>query len=544
MNPSSSEPNPHLEFHLPPLAPSLEEPPTPEPDPPALKKRNRWIGVALFGIVAALVAIGAQRREDAEEVALAKRYTQIIQALDKTKSNLVRKSAPESVLVLRKNQRTMYLSEGTQAALKAWKVLANAPDARPSDFRRYALALSALDSPQNANIPIILSRLTNYKAPPLSSKASSKAILKEYQQYIHPIPIERERELWEAIYSQKPLDKRLLPDYLARVDALRLGWFTAIAKHDLYSRAGRMQEAQEEMSHALLSGAVLTWTSAIESYLLVAGLVAWIFLIVRSVITRTSPAFALLRQKAHGETLEFGYHPRVFVFVTYLVLPFAMLLLSPIISALFKGSSALTYARGYTIFYLVESAATLIFCVWLLRRRSLEAGLCTPTPMREAFAKLGWRSPKGAFWLGVRSYALLLLPLLMVTAFSQNLFRHFQTPSHPIVLSMALMNKPFDWLLLLLEAAVLAPIVEETLFRGILYPALRSKMGVMGGIVMTSTIFAILHPTLPAGFLPLFLMGAVMAYLYEVKGSLLPGMILHALINGFIMLLQLSALAN
>ena len=281
MNPSSSEPNPHLEFHLPPLAPSLEEPPTPEPDPPALKKRNRWIGVALFGIVAALVAIGAQRREDAEEVALAKRYTQIIQALDKTKSNLVRKSAPESVLVLRKNQRTMYLSEGTQAALKAWKVLANAPDARPSDFRRYALALSALDSPQNANIPIILSRLTNYKAPPLSSKASSKAILKEYQQYIHPIPIERERELWEAIYSQKPLDKRLLPDYLARVDALRLGWFTAIAKHDLYSRAGRMQEAQEEMSHALLSGAVLTWTSAIESYLLVAGLVAWIFLIVR-----------------------------------------------------------------------------------------------------------------------------------------------------------------------------------------------------------------------------------------------------------------------
>lgn len=477
---------------------------------------------------------------------MAKKVSDVAEALQRSKSLLVRQSDPENPRPFKKERRETSLLENKRKTLDEWKALANAPGAYPADFRRYALALSALDSPQNANIPAILQRVATYKTPPY--QASSKALLREYQQYIHPIPAEKERELWEAVYSRKPFDPRLTSEYLARIEALRLNWFASIAKRDLYNRAGRFSEAQAETQNALASGVILERAGSVRVYLLLAGISGWIFLTFQNVARysqkRTLPVLALLKRKVENEPLEFGYHPRVFVFMVYLVLPFAMLILSPILSPLFKGSSALAYIRANVILYLIESAGALIFCVWLLRRRAMAEGACEPMPLRETFAKLGWNAPLGSWWLGLKSYALILLPLLIATALSQALFSRYETPAHPVILSVALMKTPFDWLLIFLQTAVLAPLVEETLFRGTLYPALRSKMGVMGGIAASSAVFAILHPTLPAGFLPLFLLGAVMAYLYETKGSLAPGILLHALNNGFILLLQLSALAN
>ncbi|GDX39967.1 hypothetical protein LBMAG21_02590 [Armatimonadota bacterium] len=546
MNPPSSEPNPHLEFDLSVPAPSQEQPPLPEPEPPPLRKRNYLVGIVLFCVVLLLVVLRAQRREDAQEVAMAKRVSDISDALKQTKTILARKPDARTLRPLIQNRKRLSSVEGSQRTLQEWKTLATSPNAYPSDFRRYALSLSILSSPLHREILPTLSRVSTYKASPMSEKPTEKALLKEYQSYIHPIPVRDEQALWEAIYGKKALDTRLLPEYLSRIEALRLGWFAAIAKHDLYRRAGKTLEAETEYRHARASGEVMLWVEQLEAYLILVGLVGWGFLIVRSLNTkkRGLPALMLLMQKVKGEMLTFGYHPRIFVFVTYLILPFTLLLISPILSALFKGSSALTMARGNTIFYLVESTLTLVACAWLLRHRSLAEGSSAPMTLREVFVTLGWNAPTGAWWLGVRGYILLLLPLLLVTALSRSLFRHFETPSHPIILSMALMNTPFDWFLLLLQTSVLAPIVEETLFRGVLYPALRNRMGVIGGIAMTSTIFAILHPTLPAGFLPLFLLGAVMAYLYEVKKSLVPGIVLHALNNGLILILQLSALAN
>jgi len=84
-------------------------------------------------------------------------------------------------------------------------------------------------------------------------------------------------------------------------------------------------------------------------------------------------------------------------------------------------------------------------------------------------------------------------------------------------------------------AAVFGPVIEEIFFRGVMYNAVKRKLGVFWGIVITSVLFSFLHTHAPqyflAGFLPIAILGAALAYLYEKTGSLIPSITLHVLNN-------------
>jgi uncharacterized protein len=87
-----------------------------------------------------------------------------------------------------------------------------------------------------------------------------------------------------------------------------------------------------------------------------------------------------------------------------------------------------------------------------------------------------------------------------------------------------------DLLWLLLAGAILAPIVEEFLFRGLLYRYLRNRRSRAFAIVLTSGLFAIAHlvpPLIPS----LFVFGIFLAWVVERYGSLYPAMALHSLNN-------------
>ncbi len=77
---------------------------------------------------------------------------------------------------------------------------------------------------------------------------------------------------------------------------------------------------------------------------------------------------------------------------------------------------------------------------------------------------------------------------------------------------------------------ILAPLGEELFFRGFVYPAFRKRWGVGLAMVGSSALFAIfhLHPLL---FMPMFIIGMVLAVLVEYRRSLAPAVILHALNN-------------
>jgi membrane protease YdiL (CAAX protease family) len=79
--------------------------------------------------------------------------------------------------------------------------------------------------------------------------------------------------------------------------------------------------------------------------------------------------------------------------------------------------------------------------------------------------------------------------------------------------------------------SVLAPLCEETLFRGFLYANLRRSMGVFPSMFFSAFLFAAFHLDVGA-FIPLFTLGCVFALTFEKNKSILPSMIAHGLWNG------------
>jgi membrane protease YdiL (CAAX protease family) len=97
---------------------------------------------------------------------------------------------------------------------------------------------------------------------------------------------------------------------------------------------------------------------------------------------------------------------------------------------------------------------------------------------------------------------------------------------------------PFQQIYLAFIALIAAPIVEEMLFRGILYPTIKQagyrKLALWG----TSILFAFTHQNVPA-FLPLVFFAMILTMLYEETGNLLAPIVAHSCFNtaNFIMLL-------
>ena len=96
-----------------------------------------------------------------------------------------------------------------------------------------------------------------------------------------------------------------------------------------------------------------------------------------------------------------------------------------------------------------------------------------------------------------------------------------------------------SFLVVLASAAVLAPVVEELFFRGFLFGLYRRRQPLWVAYLVPGLVFAALHvqPTVMsltqiAGLaIGIFLLGTVLTLVYQRTGSLLPGMLAHAVNN-------------
>ena len=84
-------------------------------------------------------------------------------------------------------------------------------------------------------------------------------------------------------------------------------------------------------------------------------------------------------------------------------------------------------------------------------------------------------------------------------------------------------------LLMGVSACVVAPVIEETIFRGFLYPVFKRFTHAGFAAVFTALFFGVVHANLGA-FLPLSVLGLVLVFAWERGGLLLP-VALHALFN-------------
>jgi membrane protease YdiL (CAAX protease family) len=155
--------------------------------------------------------------------------------------------------------------------------------------------------------------------------------------------------------------------------------------------------------------------------------------------------------------------------------------------------------------------------------------------------ELGWAEafgfrnrPGRACWLGGACICLYLPAGMGLLALTVNIMTHLGLKPEAQT-AVQLLQEAGGWpaqLLLAAIAIVLAPIAEEIIFRGILYPTIRQAGFPRAAWWGPSLFFAAIHLHLPS-FLPLLLLALVLTWLYEQTDNLLAAIAAHSLFNAF-----------
>jgi len=145
--------------------------------------------------------------------------------------------------------------------------------------------------------------------------------------------------------------------------------------------------------------------------------------------------------------------------------------------------------------------------------------------------------------LAVATLALVTGPLLIVAGLLDRLV----TYKHPVIDLLASQRDGYSLWLVVLSAVVVAPIAEEFLFRRVLQGWLEKRLPEADGmraIAISSLVFGLAHFGQGLGWLPLVVLGAVLGYLAKQTGSIVPGILLHALFNSVSVMLLLVEMAG
>ena len=138
---------------------------------------------------------------------------------------------------------------------------------------------------------------------------------------------------------------------------------------------------------------------------------------------------------------------------------------------------------------------------------------------------------KNVFY-GVAGYIatgpVLVLVLLTIALVATRLKYH--PPPQPILELFIKEKKTPVLVYMSIFVGILGPIAEEIFFRGFMYNAIKKKMGILCALTLSSFLFALLHAHL-VGFLPIMVLGLLLAYLYEKTGSLVPCITVHIIHN-------------
>ncbi|PGD99995.1 CPBP family intramembrane glutamic endopeptidase [Bacillus pseudomycoides] len=102
-----------------------------------------------------------------------------------------------------------------------------------------------------------------------------------------------------------------------------------------------------------------------------------------------------------------------------------------------------------------------------------------------------------------------------------------------------LQNNMIQSIIYILSVAVITPIKEEIIYRGILYRFLEKKYSFLVGMIVSSVVFGFLHGGLA---MTAMIMGIVFAILYKKTNSVVPSIILHISWNLFVSVFTIMTL--
>lgn len=324
---------------------------------------------------------------------------------------------------------------------------------------------------------------------------------------------------WQAVRLRdaltQPLQADRVPAVLESVGALPSPLARTLLEMTLYARAGdteranaiRQSLAQRAMQGVLTLGGVLL----VGGFMGLAGVGVLLWYLISRPPLPARPA---------PDESPFAYDPLLWALAIFLL----VMLNGPALNQVLLDLGL----SGANAIYLL---AVLLPLMYLASLR----GQADALGRIEWFCRGFWRQ-LGAALMGYAVYVPFLAALLMITLLIAPALPAEQT--NPVGERATQAQGSLSWLLLFVQAAVLAPIIEEFVFRGVLFQVFWQRTGrVWLSAFASGYLFAVIHPQFLGGILPITVLGAILAIVYAHTRSLLPCIVIHALNNGLITLL-------
>ena len=208
-----------------------------------------------------------------------------------------------------------------------------------------------------------------------------------------------------------------------------------------------------------------------------------------------------------------------FVVVGELLTP---LFVSPLLMALLQRlaiTSPLREGLSVVGLYLALMTGPLLILAWMLRGKA-EAG----------WLQFRW-APLGSSVRQALKGLLMVLPLVSLVGWLQGQLWGDPGGSNPLLELVLNSHNVAALACFGFTAIVLAPLFEETIFRGALLPVAGRRLGAAGGILLSAAVFAVAHLSL-GELLPLLVLGIGLGWLRWSSGRLGSCVLMHALWNG------------
>lgn len=539
------------------ISPPDNSPPPPDRRPlwRGLQNIPGWVsGLALALVVLCIIlrtAIGTRDGASKDESeAIEKNF----EAVRTTKAAYAMSRAPSAPAGTDRARRTS--TQFADDAVLQWQKITRSSFAHASDWRRYALTLSLFERPGVEEAFRHIAEARAIDKARLDKEKSLSARSRRAQ--AAEVPVAEEVALWKALYSSAPIPADHVATLRMVIGRLHLGWFEHVAQAQLDTRIGQKPQAALEREEAYRSAALYIGFESLQFGLLMLGCIGLLIFgfisLLNFFIKTPEPSYARPASSFSSPVASppavpplpgtgsyfFSYKARTIAFSVYMAVFMVIGLPLRLLRPLVVEWSAAEISRLNTVFELLAYVPVVWITLLALRHLAAsESPTRTLPTWRETFRTLGMRSeqPGSDILAGALNYIMVMPLFFAVTYLSHKIFQHYHTPINPVQFESMQAQNSLDRLLLLLVTAVGAPIVEELMFRGLLYPALKPAWGgKVGAALVSGAIFAIVHPTIPSGFLPIMLLGVTFALTYERRGSLLANIVMHAIHNALILL--------
>lgn len=383
---------------------------------------------------------------------------------------------------------------------------------------KYALVTHNLGEPNSMS----LDRLSHIDSP--NAKRLHKALT---ALYVTPKPTTEEVNETENTF------KTVLPR----------GWYRDTALLELYQKVGRKAELQALQTQVNDQGLRLVYRlvaiGCVMVFSFLVGLIvilAQLFFLPRN-ITKEADRALIASPIAFNPKTIYG------VFIAWMT---TQVLLSSLLQTGVKVGELMNHgvlqaAVIMAVLYLAANGPG-IFYIWLIAVKPYKLNFFETVKLRTKVGKIGPGRLILAGWLTWFA----AVPVVLVCYLVAMKFMNSQGSSNPVIALVMEASRSADFASILMfyfTLGVLAPICEETLFRGFLYTSLRRYWGVLPSLLLTAFLFAGVHMD-GGGFLPLFGLGFLFGFIVERTKSIVPSMVAHGLWNSGTFTLVLLLFGN